>query len=59
MDIVRYEYENNFILWNSPDLGDGKEADERDTKGIISKLKEKDRGGNTLIDLVLVVLDGV
>lgn len=58
MDIVRYEYENNIILWDSPGLGDGKKADERDTKGIISKLKEKDRGGNTLIDLVLVVLDG-
>lgn len=58
MDIVRYEHENNIILWDSPGLGDGKEADERHTKGIISKLKEKDEEGNALIDLVLVILDG-
>ena len=39
-------------------LGDGKEADERHTNGIIQKLQEKDADGNLLIDLVLVILDG-
>ncbi|WP_218668362.1 hypothetical protein, partial [Rodentibacter trehalosifermentans] len=46
------------ILWDSPGLGDGKDADIRHSKGIISKLLEKDSQGNLLIDLVLVILDG-
>lgn len=57
MDIKKYEL-NNIILWDSPGLGDGKEADRRHAKNIIDKLYEKDNDGNALIDLVLVILDG-
>lgn len=57
MDIQKYEL-NNIVLFDSPGLGDGKEADLRHTTGIIKKLNEKDKDGNLLIDLVLVILDG-
>lgn len=57
MDITKYEL-GNLILWDSPGLGDGKEADNRHAKNIIKKLHERDENGNLLIDLVLVVLDG-
>lgn len=45
------------ILWDSPGLGEGKEADERHKKLIAEKLQEKDENGNALIDAVLVILD--
>lgn len=57
MDITKYEL-NNLTLWDSPGLGDGKEADNRHAKNIINKLVETDNQGNALIDLVLVILDG-
>lgn len=57
MDIQKYELEN-LILWDSPGLGDGKEADNRHSKNIIKKLNERDENENFLIDLVLVILDG-
>ena len=57
MDIEKYELEN-LILWDTPGLGDGKEADNRHAKNIIRKLAEVDDNGNALIDLVLVILDG-
>lgn len=57
MDIKSYEL-SNVILWDSPGLGDGKQADERHAKAIISKLTEKDSKGELLIDMVLVILDG-
>lgn len=57
MEITRYDLDN-LILWDSPGLGDGKEADNKHAKGIISKLLERDEKGNFLIDLVLVILDG-
>lgn len=57
MDIKRYDLDN-LVIWDSPGLGDGKEADERHAKNIIDKLHEKDNRGNLLIDLVLVILDG-
>lgn len=57
MDITKYTLQN-MILWDSPGLGDGKEADTRHAKNIISKLNERDNDGNALIDLVLVILDG-
>nr|WP_314741675.1 GTPase [uncultured Haemophilus sp.] len=57
MDIKKFEL-GNITLWDSPGLGDGKEADNRHSKGISSKLLEKDSNGNLLIDLVLVILDG-
>lgn len=56
-DIQKYELDN-LILWDSPGLGDGKEADTRHSKNIIDKLYERDQDGNFLIDLVLVILDG-
>ena len=57
MDIACYQLEN-LVLWDSPGLGDGKEADNRHAKNIIKKLNERDEYGNLLIDLVLVILDG-
>jgi predicted GTPase len=48
----------NLILWDSPGLGDGKESDIKHSKGIISKLQEKDENNQILIDVVLVILDG-
>lgn len=57
MDIAKYEMDN-VIIYDSPGLGDGKEADIRHSKNIIGKLLEKDSDGNLLIDLVLVILEG-
>lgn len=57
MDIAKYELEN-IVLFDSPGLGDGKDADVRHSKNIIDKLYEKDKNGDALIDLVLVILDG-
>lgn len=57
MDITRYDLDN-LVLWDSPGLGDGKEADNCHAKNIISKLHERDENGELLIDLVLVILDG-
>lgn len=57
MSISKYELDN-IVLFDSPGLGDGKEADRRHASNIISKLVEKDDDGDLLIDLVLVILDG-
>ncbi|WP_230460158.1 GTPase family protein [Sansalvadorimonas verongulae] len=57
MNIQKYEFEN-LILWDSPGLGDGKEADTRHAKNIIAKLTEVDDQGHALVDVVLVILDG-
>ena len=57
MAIEKYTLKN-LVLWDSPGLGDGKEADYRHAKNIINKLNELDKNGNALIDLVLVILDG-
>ena len=57
MDIQKYELDN-LILWDTPGLGDGKEADNRHAKNIIKKLNEHDSNGDLLIDPVLVILDG-
>ncbi len=57
MEIKKYELEN-MTLWDSPGLGDGKEADIIHSKGIIDMLAKCDNEGNALIDLVLVILDG-
>jgi len=58
MEITNYTL-GNLVLWDTPGLGDGKEADARHTKNIINKLLEKDEKGNLLIDLVLIILAGV
>ena len=57
MDIQKYSL-GNMILWDSPGLGDGKDADNRHAQNIIKKLAETDKDGNALIDIVLVILDG-
>ena len=57
MEIAKYELDN-IVLFDSPGLGDGKEADLRHAKGITDKLCEKDKDGNALIDLVLVLIEG-
>lgn len=57
IEIEKYDMDN-LVLWDTPGLGDGKEADNRHAKNIIRKLAEKDEDGNALIDLVLVILDG-
>ncbi|MPQ43828.1 GTPase family protein [Clostridium tarantellae] len=57
MEISKYDLDN-LVLWDSPGLGDGKEADIKHSKNIIKKLNECDEDGNALIDLVLVILDG-
>ena len=57
MEIEKYELDN-FVIWDTPGLGDGKEADNRHSKNIIDKLYERDEHENLLIDLVLVILDG-
>ena len=57
MEIEKYELDN-LVIWDTPGLDDGKEADNRHSKRIIDKLYEKDENGDLLIDLVLVILDG-
>lgn len=57
MDIRHYELDN-IVLYDSPGLGDGKEADRRHSKNIIDLLAKKNADDELLIDLVLVVLDG-
>lgn len=55
-DIDCYEL-GNLTLWDTPGLGDGKEADAIHTEHILEKLAETDEEGAPLIDLVLVILD--
>ncbi|MDP3010099.1 MAG: GTPase [Methylococcales bacterium] len=57
MEIRKHEL-SNIVLYDSPGLGDGKEADLEHAKNITAKLYETDDKGNLLIDLVLVILDG-
>ena len=58
MEIQKYEFSDNLILWDSPGLGDGKDNDIRHSKSIIKLLSEVDENGNGLIDLVMVIVDG-
>lgn len=57
MHVAKYEL-GNIVLFDSPGLGDGKEADQRHAKAITKMLRKRDRNGEALIDLVLVILDG-
>ncbi|MDD4906823.1 MAG: 50S ribosome-binding GTPase [Methylobacter tundripaludum] len=57
MDVQKFEF-NNIVLYDTPGLGDGKEADIKHSKNIIKKLYETDINGSLLIDLVLVILEG-
>lgn len=47
---------DGLMLWDTPGLGDSKEADARHAGIIVDKLNEKERD-NRLIDAVLVILD--
>ena len=57
MGVSRYEVDENFIIYDSPGLGDG-EKDRAHTQKIQGLLQEYDSNGNALIDLVLVIIDG-
>ena len=54
--IGKYEL-GNLVLWNCPGLEYGKEVENGQEIHIINKLQERDKKGNLLIDLVLVILD--
>lgn len=54
--ISKYELDN-LIIWDTPGVGDGIEADAKYNKMIVKKMSEMDEHGEPLIDLVLVVLD--
>lgn len=54
--IAKYELDN-LIIWDTPGLGDGVESDERITRDIIRKLNELDEELNSVIDMVVVILD--
>ena len=56
-DIEKYLI-GNLVLWDTPGFGDGDEIDEHHKQVITDLLREKDEDGNSLIDLVLVILDG-
>jgi predicted GTPase len=55
-EIAKYEFDN-LTIWDTPGLGDGNEADKRNTRMIVEKLSEVGSDGNMLIDLVLVVVE--
>ncbi|MBS4698309.1 GTPase family protein [Aeromonas media] len=57
MTITKYEM-RNINIFDSPGLGDGKDADDKHARKIVAKLYEKDGKGELLIDLVMVILDG-
>lgn len=57
IDITRYDF-GNLILWDTPGLGDGVEADKQHTRKIIHQLTKKNEDGTYIIELVLVIIDG-
>lgn len=58
MSITEYKMEN-LTIWDTPGLGDDTKKDEIHKKNIIDILCKKDENGDPLIDLVLVIVDGV
>lgn len=58
MQIRPYKVGENLTLWDSPGLGDG-EKDEQHIDKIRAKCREKDKKGDGLIDLGLVIIGGV
>lgn len=56
MNITKFEFEN--LTLRETGLGDGLETDMRHGAGIKNLLTEKDKNGELLIDIVLVILDG-
>lgn len=57
MEITAFKL-GNLTIYDSPGLGDGKEKDIEHAKKITEMLNRRDRAGNALIDLVLVIVDG-
>ena len=55
--IEKYKLDN-LIIWDCPGFVYGEETENIQKKHIANKLKERDKKGNLLIDLVLVILDG-
>ena len=49
---------DNLVIWDTPGLGDSTKNDQNYKRLISQKLKEKDKNGELLIDLVLLILDG-
>ena len=58
MELDSYKLNNVFRLWDTPGLGDGKEADARHSKKLIDLLYKDYGEKNGFIDLVLVIIDG-
>lgn len=58
MSIGKYELAG-ITLWDSPGLGDGIEKDSIHAEGIVKKLKEVDHDGKGVIDIVLVIIEGI
>ena len=54
--IAKYDL-GNLTIWDTPGLGDSVKNDKLHIAQIVKKLSEKDKNGDLLIDLVLVVLD--
>ena len=54
--IEKFELDN-LIIWDTPGLGDGIEADNAIRKAIIKKLSDMNEEGEPLVDMVVVVLD--
>lgn len=57
MSIEKYIL-GGLTIWDSPGLGDGVENDKLHAQKIINLLQKTDDNGNTLIDMVLLILDG-
>lgn len=56
MEIARYDL-GNFVIWDTPGLGDTPANDARHREIITELLKRTDAKGNPVIDLVLLILD--
>ena len=48
---------DNLTIWDTPGLGDNVERDREIKRQIVAKLNESDENDNSVIDLVLVLLD--
>ena len=61
MDVNSYEMGETLRFWDSPGLGDGKEADKKHKKKLVDILYKDyqlEGGQYGLVDLVLVIVDG-
>jgi len=58
MELDSYKLNNSFRLWDTPGLGDGKEADKIHSKKLVDLLYKDYGDNNGFIDLVLVIIEG-